>query len=111
MKSEYKRIVTQASDDMLARWIIKNMLSQQDSVEESNAQFLAAMLREVRRQCAVPEGGVTVPAVPTDAMLEAGANTGCFIVSDEDCREWIWRQHAATVWEAMLRASLPQAER
>lgn len=63
----------------------------------------------------IPAGWKLVPIEPTDEMKRAGANTGCFIMSDEDTREWIWQDNAETVWGAMIAASaepqLPQGEK
>jgi hypothetical protein len=50
MKSEYKRVVTQASEEMLARWILKN-LDWSGGNDDANAAFLTSILLEHRRQC------------------------------------------------------------
>lgn len=68
MKTEYKRVVEQASDEQLGRWIIKNMLGQDESKLEANAQFIATMLREVRRQSARPEAAL----ISENAALKEG---------------------------------------
>lgn len=53
---------------------------------------------------------VLVPIKPTAKMLQAAADTGCFVVGDEDAREWIWKDNAEIVWRAMLAAApAPQA--
>jgi hypothetical protein len=50
MKSEYKRVVTQASEEMLARWILKN-LDWTGGNDDNNGAFLTSILQEHRRQC------------------------------------------------------------
>ena len=54
MKSEYRRIVTQASEEQLASWILKN-LDWGGGNSDENGAFLASILLEHRRQCARPE--------------------------------------------------------
>ena len=54
MKTELKRVVTQASADMLARWILKN-LDWSGGNSDDNAAFLTSILLEHRRQAVVPE--------------------------------------------------------
>jgi transcription elongation factor Elf1 len=54
MKSEFKRVVTQASEEMLARWILKN-LDWSGGNSDENGAFLTSILLEHRRQCAAPE--------------------------------------------------------
>jgi hypothetical protein len=59
MKSEFKRVVTQASEEMLARWILKN-LDWSGGNSDENGAFLTSILLEHRRQCAAPEAVATV---------------------------------------------------
>ena len=53
MKSEYKRVVTQASAEMLARWILKN-LDWSGGNDEANGAFLTSILLEHRKQASTP---------------------------------------------------------
>lgn len=58
MKSEYRRIVAQASEEALASWILKN-LDWSGGNDDANSAFLTSILLEHRRQSAsaVPESG------------------------------------------------------
>lgn len=51
----------------------------------------------------IPAGYVIVPREATEAMLRAGDETGCFVVSDEDTRSH--QRDADAVWTAMLDAA------
>ena len=61
MKSEYKRVVTQASEEMLARWILKN-LDWSGGNSDENGAFLTSILTEHRLQCLRPEAALTMPS-------------------------------------------------
>lgn len=50
MRSEYRRVVTQASEQDLAHWILKN-LDWSGGNDEANAAFVTSILLEHRRQC------------------------------------------------------------
>lgn len=53
MKTEYRRIVTQASEAALARWVLKQLGGYDPEAAEApgDAEFLTAILLEHRRQC------------------------------------------------------------
>jgi hypothetical protein len=78
MKSEFKRVVTQASEEMLARWILKN-LDWSGGNSDENGAFLTSILLEHRRQCAAPEAVPTqqaqpMPSDPVSWMLRDAGN-------------------------------------
>lgn len=49
MRTEYKRVVAQASEEALARWILKN-LDWTGGNDDANGAFLTSILIEHRRQ-------------------------------------------------------------
>jgi hypothetical protein len=63
MNAEEKEMITKASDEMLARYIIKNLASyDHENALDGDVGYLAEMLGEHRRQCAArPEGGRSWP--------------------------------------------------
>lgn len=61
MKTEYKRVVAQASEEALARWILKN-LDWSGGNDDANGAFLTSILLEHRRQSAVAEEKTPFPA-------------------------------------------------
>jgi hypothetical protein len=92
MKSEYKRIVTQASEEMLARWILKN-LDWTGGNDDNNGAFLTSILIEHRRQCSsgpVSEGRPSLSeskrSEPSAYLFNGHAFTPNLLTSDQRAR-------------------------
>jgi len=64
MNAEEKEMITKASDEMLARYIIKNLASyDHENALDGDVGYLAEMLGEHRRQCAArPEVATSYPS-------------------------------------------------
>lgn len=74
MKSAFKRIVAQASDEMLARWLLKNLGGYDPEAAEApgDAEFLTAILQEHRQQinAAAPEEQPRLRVMPIVKLLK-----------------------------------------
>ncbi len=67
---EFDEAMAKASNEMLARWVLKNMGNRRDD----NVQFLAAIFAEHRRQCTQSETPTSIVAT-YQAKIERDATT------------------------------------
>lgn len=94
MKSEYKRVVSQASEEMLARWILKN-LDWSGGNDDANGAFLTSILLEHRRQIEAHRAEQVALKMPTtgEILLACGEMTTNELRAVKAVLGWFIQRH------------------
>lgn len=106
---EFDEAMAKASNEMLARWVLKNMGSRR----QENVEFLAAIFAEHRRQCAASETRPALPKAPGVSRDRSAPSPGAILVfferdlTDDELRDfhdWLNGRYPSTPDTTLVNA-------